>query len=73
MQGRVQQIIIAFGLMLFPMLVLTGVLLDLIFYYCVPPNQNVSDDLRPEQGREQEYADAYLVCFSAPKLVLVAS
>lgn len=72
-QGRVQQIIIAFAVMVLPMLVLSGVLLGLVFYYRVPPNQYVSDDLGREQGREQDYSDAYLVRFSAPKLVLVAS
>lgn len=68
-QGRVRQIVIAFAVMVFPMLLLSGLLLGLIFSYHVPPNKYVHDNL----GLEQNHSDAYLVHFSATTLVTVAS
>ena len=69
-QGRVRQIIIAFAVMVLPMLFLSALLLGLIFFHRVPPNvYYVPDDL----GLEQDYSNAYLVNFSATTLVTVAS
>lgn len=69
-QGRVRQIVIAFAVMVLPMLFLSALLLGLIFFYRVPPNEYyVPDDL----GLEQDYSNAYLVNFSATTLVTVAS
>jgi uncharacterized membrane protein len=69
MKGCVRQIVIAFAVMVLPMLFLSGILLGLIFFYRVPPNKYVHDDL----GMEQDFSDAYLVRFSATMLVTVAS
>lgn len=68
-QGRVRQIVIAFAVMVFPMLFLSGLLLGLIFSYRVPPNKYVHDDLTIKQ----DFSNAYLVRFSATMLVTVAS
>jgi hypothetical protein len=68
-QGRVRQIVIAFAVMVLPMLLLSGLLLGLIFFYRVPPNKYIHEDL----GLEQDFPDAYLVHFSATMLVTVAS
>jgi hypothetical protein len=68
-QDRVQQIVIAFAVMVFPMLLLSGLLLGLIFYYRVQPNRFLSHDL----GNEPHHLNAYLVRFSATTLVTVAS
>ena len=68
-QGHVRQIIIAFTLMVLPMLFLSALLLGLIFFYRIPPNQYAHNDL----GLEQDHSNAYLVDFSATMLVTVAS
>ena len=68
-QGRVRQIVIAFAVMVLPMLFLSALLLGLIFFYRIPPNKYAHDDL----GLEQDHSNAYLVKFSTTMLVTVAS
>lgn len=70
LQGAIPDVLIALSLVSLPMILLTGILLGLVFYYEIKPSRfnlpGVPDPYNTD-------ATAFLVDFSATKLVTVAS
>jgi hypothetical protein len=71
MQGRIQEIIIAFTVMTLPMLIFSGVLLGLVFHYRIKQNDFISTDLAFDSN--QNDPNVYFVRISATTLTTVAS
>jgi hypothetical protein len=73
-QGAFKDIFLAFAIIFLPLTILSGVLLGLIFYYRVVPNNSLSSTkLQLPQGSDASNDSFYLVDFSATKLTTVAS
>ncbi|KAJ5949991.1 hypothetical protein N7454_001575 [Penicillium verhagenii] len=71
MQGRIQEILIAFAVMTLPMLIFSGLLLGLVFHYRVTQNDFTSSDLTFDS--DQNDSSVYFVRISATTLTTVAS
>lgn len=71
MQGRIQEILIAFAVMTLPMLIFSGVLLGLVFHYRIKQNDFVSSDLAFDS--DQDNPNVYFVRISATTLTTIAS
>lgn len=70
--GAHSDIWIACAVISLPMMVLSGVLLGLVFYYRVSPNSSTSAEFRLSQPTNHDRS-AYLVDFSATRLITIAS
>ncbi|GIC92806.1 uncharacterized protein Aud_009279 [Aspergillus udagawae] len=71
MQGRIQEILIAFTVMTLPMLIFSGLLLGLVFHYRITQNDFSSSDLAFDST--QNDPNVYFVRISATTLTTVAS
>lgn len=71
MQGRIQEILIAFTIMTLPMLIFSGLLLGLVFHYRITQNYFTSSDLAFDSN--QNDPNVYFVRISATTLTTVAS
>lgn len=71
MQGRIQEILIAFSVMTLPMLIFSALLLGLVFHNRITQNDFSSSDLAFESN--QSDPNAYFVQISATTLTTVAS
>lgn len=71
MQGRIQEILIAFAVMTLPMLIFSGLLLGLVFHYRITQNDFTSGDLAFDSN--QNDPNVYFVRISATTLTTVAS
>ncbi|KAJ5389220.1 uncharacterized protein N7496_000288 [Penicillium cataractarum] len=71
MQGRIQEIIIAFAVMTLPLLIFSGILLGLVFHYRIKQNDFTSNDLAFDS--DQDDSSVYFVRISATTLTTVAS
>jgi hypothetical protein len=70
MKGRYTEILFSFLVITVPMIVFSGLLLGLIFYYRVVPNESPSVNLTL---RTPQYDDYFLVKLSSTTLITVAS
>lgn len=70
--GALSDIMIAVSVISLPMIILSGLLLGLVFHNLVSQNTSGSSDLQLSQVEDNEHK-AYLVSFSATRLITVAS
>ncbi|KAF3396084.1 hypothetical protein F1880_007227 [Penicillium rolfsii] len=71
MQGRIQEILIAFAVMTLPLLIFSGILLGLVFHYRIEQNDFLSSDLAFDS--DQDNPNVYFVRISATTLTTIAS
>ncbi|OQE37406.1 hypothetical protein PENCOP_c010G02018 [Penicillium coprophilum] len=71
MQGRIQEILIAFSVMTLPMIIFSSLLLALVFHYRITQNDFTSSDLAFDS--DQNDPSVYFVRISATTLTTVAS
>jgi hypothetical protein len=71
MQGRIQEILIAFTVMTLPMLIFSSLLLGLVFHYRITQNNFTSSDLAFDSN--QNDPGVYFVRISATTFITVAS
>jgi hypothetical protein len=72
MKGAYTDILLAYTIIVLPMLVLSGALLGLVFHYRVTQSSDLSGDLQFQDVANSDN-NAYLVDFSATRLTTVAS
>lgn len=72
MKGAYTDVLLAGTVIVLPMLALSGALLGLVFHYRVTQSSDLSDDLQLQDLANLDN-NAYLVDFSATRLITVAS